>query len=397
MIKNTNAVFTDAYIEKLPAKDKMYRVWDAKISGFGCRVFPTGRKVYMYQYRTLDGKKNAVTIGKHGLINASLARKKASELISQIFRGINPQTEKREEKKQQKESMLFKDFWKIFEETYIAERWGKDTLMKEKSRINTILAFFGNKRLDEITREVILSFDQFLKNKKSGSSIFSYSYRCILRPLFNHAETIGYKTRNTNPCYDLPTYKSKKVAKILSEDEIEPFLKKLDAYQAKNPQVKAALYLGLYCGFRPKELLQLKWSDVELNKKQIYFKQSKTGEKVLPLHQTAIDIFKTIPKKEGNPYVFYGRYPGKPLTSARGLWKSLKKYMGMDLKIYDLRHTFVTKTLRETDNLALTSKLAGHRNLQTTMRYVHLAADKDLRAGIDKVGATFRKKSEFPS
>ena len=386
------SLLTKKLIESLQSKDKPYVEWDAAIKGFGCKIHPTGRKVYLYKYRNLERKEIWLTLGKHGLLTVDMARKRVSDILAQINNGIDPQAEKKKKKTEKKESMFFKDFWKIFEETYISQRWGDNTLEQAQTLIKRVTSFFGNKKLDEITRETVLSFDRFLKEQKAGPSSFTKTYVAILRPLFNHAEKLGYKERNTNPCYDLPRYKSKKVAKILSEDEIEPFLEKLDQYKAKNPQVKAAIYLKLYCGFRPQELLQLKWLDVELDKRQIYFKKSKTGEKVLPLHQTAIDIFKSIPKKEGNPYVFYGRNPGKPLTSARGLWKSLKKYMRIDLKIYDLRHTFITKTLRETDNLALTSKLAGHKNLQTTMRYVHLAADKDLRAGIDKVGATFRKK-----
>lgn len=391
MNKNTNSIFTDAYIEKLIPKDQMYRVWDSKISGFGCRVFPTGRKVYMYQYRTLEGKKNAVTIGKHGLINASLARKKVSEVVSQIFRGVNPQTEKKAIQKHTKESIIFRDFWRIFEERHISQKWGPHTKDKYKSMIQTMLCFFGNKKLDEITREVILSFDKFLQGRQAGRSIFTKTYVALLRPLFNLAEVLGHKERHTNPCHNLPRYTPKKVGKILSEDEIKKFLNYLDSYEAKNPQVKAAIYLYLYCGFREGELLKLKWEDVEIKDNQIYFKQSKSGEKILPLHQTAVDVFHTIPKKEGNPYIFYGRVPGKPLTSVKGLWTRLKQQMNINMRLHDLRHTFITHTLRRTDNLALTSKLAGHKNIQTTMRYVHLAADKDLRKGIDQVESVFKR------
>lgn len=45
------AKLTKRQIEALQPDTKDYFVWDAELSGFGIRVFPTGRKQFVMQYR----------------------------------------------------------------------------------------------------------------------------------------------------------------------------------------------------------------------------------------------------------------------------------------------------------------------------------------------------------
>ena len=56
-------------------KDTIF--WDSELAGFGVRVHPTGRKVYIAQTRA-DGKAaKRVTVGRHGVITADEARRRA--------------------------------------------------------------------------------------------------------------------------------------------------------------------------------------------------------------------------------------------------------------------------------------------------------------------------------
>ena len=381
--------FTAKYIEALKPKEKDYTVYDSLITGFGCKITPKSRRVYFYKYRNLAQRYVKLTIGKHGLFTTDNARKIAGEYAAKVARGVDPRAEKEEKKEEQKQSMLFKDFWQIYEEKYRAVENKKSTIEKSKSRVKYILDFFGHKNLSSITRDDLVEFEKKLVSMTLGKSIFTKCWKELLSPALNHAEIWGYRPHGSNPCFKLYQYTPKKINNILGEDQIKKFIEFLDQYEAQNSQTKAAIYLYLYCGFRHSELLALKWEDVEIRDNQLYFKDSKTGEKVLPLHKKAVEVFQSIPKKEGNPYVFYGKKDGKPLTTVDSLWGRIKQKAGINIRLHDLRHTFITHTLRKTNNLALTSKLAGHKNIQTTMRYVHLTADTDLRAGIDKVGEIF--------
>lgn len=61
-----------------------------------------------------------------------------------------------------------------------------------------------------------------------------------------------------------------------------------------------------------------------------------------------------------------------------------------DFRLHDLRHTALTRLVRETGNLKLAQKLAGHKDITTTARYAHASLD-DLREGMER--AASRKKS----
>ena len=56
-------------------------IWDEDIKGFGVRVHPTGRKVYIVKYRH-EGRSVKVTIGPHGPVTPAAARAKAAEIVT---------------------------------------------------------------------------------------------------------------------------------------------------------------------------------------------------------------------------------------------------------------------------------------------------------------------------
>ena len=65
-------------------KDTVY--WDRTLSGFGVRVYATGSKVYVVQTRS-GGRSKRVTIGRHGVIAAEQARRRAALIIARIKSG----------------------------------------------------------------------------------------------------------------------------------------------------------------------------------------------------------------------------------------------------------------------------------------------------------------------
>ncbi len=64
--------------------------WDRKLSGFGIRVYASGRKVYVVQVRGPGGSRR-VTLGRHEDLGVEKARKQAAPAIDRIKRGEEPQ------------------------------------------------------------------------------------------------------------------------------------------------------------------------------------------------------------------------------------------------------------------------------------------------------------------
>ena len=83
MAKLQGTTISRRTVEALKA-DRDTVFWDSELLGFGVRVYPTGRKVYVVQTRAggKDGKR--VTVGRHGVISAEEARRRAALIVARI-------------------------------------------------------------------------------------------------------------------------------------------------------------------------------------------------------------------------------------------------------------------------------------------------------------------------
>ena len=68
-------------------KDTVF--WDRDLPGFGIRVYASGTKMYVVQSRT-KGKSVRVTVGRHGVISADEARRRAARIVNRIKAGEDP-------------------------------------------------------------------------------------------------------------------------------------------------------------------------------------------------------------------------------------------------------------------------------------------------------------------
>jgi hypothetical protein len=73
-------------------KDRTF-LWDDAVAGFGVAAFPSGRKVYVAQYRQ-DGRSRRVAIGKHGRLTPEQARSEAKKLLGLVETGADPIAER---------------------------------------------------------------------------------------------------------------------------------------------------------------------------------------------------------------------------------------------------------------------------------------------------------------
>ena len=69
-------------------KDTVF--WDRELMGFGVRVYPSGSKVYVVQTRAGGRAATRVTVGRHGVITAEEARRRAALIVARIKAGEDP-------------------------------------------------------------------------------------------------------------------------------------------------------------------------------------------------------------------------------------------------------------------------------------------------------------------
>ena len=189
-----------------------------------------------------------------------------------------------------------------------------------------------------------------------------------------------YLPPRSNPCTGINKYKENQKQRFLSDAELKRLEESLILQEKEQPKsycTVKALSLIMYTGCRMGEILNLKWENVYIKDRYIHLPDTKTGEGARPLNQKAIDLLSSMKHKEGNPYVFYGKIPGQPIVEIKKAWKTiLKRAEIKDFRIHDLRHSFASFALKKGVPLVHVSKLLGHRNIATTMRYAHLELEQ---------------------
>jgi integrase len=382
---------TKAVIDSKNPQEKNYFVWDSEIKGFGCQILKGGKKTYVFYYHSpLTRTKAYIKIGCHGNITVDFARGKAKALSAAVASGIDPRQEKKEKLIEKRQSTPFRDFFEVFKEKHITKEYkGKG----EKNNLNIsklhILPWFSNKKLEEIASKDVRQFLDSL------SHIPRTANRCVslLSVAFRKAEEWEYLPPKSNPCLGIRKFKENKKQRFLSDPELkklEESLTQQEKEQSSSYSSVNAIRMLLYTGCREGEILNLKWENVRHKDRYIYLEDTKTGESARPLNQKAIDVLTSMKPQEGNPYIFYGKVPGKPLAKINGVtWKKVLKRAGIKgFRIHDLRHSFASFCLSQGVDLYTVSKLLGHKNIATTTRYAHLELEH-LKEATNKVARVF--------
>jgi len=79
------------------AKQLIY--WDTEVKGFGVRVLPSGLKTFVVQYRTAEGVKRRLNLGRFGPLTVEKARDLAKLKLAEVIVGEDPADKVREARK----------------------------------------------------------------------------------------------------------------------------------------------------------------------------------------------------------------------------------------------------------------------------------------------------------
>jgi len=156
-----------------------------------------------------------------------------------------------------------------------------------------------------------------------------------------------------------------------------------------DPYAAAALRLLLLTGARLREVLNLKWEWVDLERGLLLLPDSKTGRKTIILNAPALSLLSRTQRM--GKYVIAGGNAGtkdeKPSSDLKRPWAAVSKRAGLSgVRLHDLRHTNASVGAGAGLGLPIIGKLLGHANTATTERYAHLDNDP-LRKAANRIGS----------
>ena len=360
---------TDGTVAALPAgKDTV--VWDRALTGFGVRVYPSGAKVYVVQTRGPGGTKR-ITVGRHGVIGAQEARRRAALIIARIRAGDEPVPEA-----QKTETITVANLAQRYLREHVAVRCKPTTAAQYRLAIERyIVPALGTRPVSSLSRSQVADLQHSLSDRPAMANLVI----ATLSRMIDQAMAWGVAGEMTNPCRSAPKYRTRRRERFLTDAEFQRLGRVLDEMEAEgrlSPYAAAAIRLLMLTGCRRNEILTLRWEDVHLQTQELHLSDSKTGPRTVSLSPEAAQVLAQLRRLPGNPWVIPGAKPGARLSSLFEPWRRVRARAGLDdVRIHDLRHSYASRALALGESLPVIAKLLGHAQIQTTARYTHLTRD----------------------
>ena len=338
------------------------------------------------------------TIGPYGVETIESARAKARRVLSSANLG----TDVAEERKKRREMPTFT----AWVDTYLSRvrtenkdpRSYEKFLGKESPKGKALRAKWGKRPIDTITPEDVLAFRDGLrreKRKKNGEAAKDATaapapkgpppttanrWTGAVRACFSAAIRAGHIT--TNPARGhTPLIEAAPRARVLSPDEMERFLRALEA--EPDVHVRAAFRLLVETGARLSEVLRARWEDVDLAAGLWRIPSPKSGHpQVVPLGTRTAAMLKKLAKK--GPYVIAGRKADEPRADLKNPWERLRTEAELgDVRVHDIRRSFGLEVAKSA-GLHVASKLLRHSSIKVTEQVYAPLGLEDLRAAVEK-------------
>lgn len=147
-------------------------VWDDDLPGFGLRVYPSGRKSYLVQYKIggRGGRTRRISLGLHGIQTVEEARKKAAKLLAAVADGGDPAVDRAKSR----QAFSIADLAKLYLAEGPAEKPNKKASSWATDRSNLerhVMPLLGRKLLSALTQTDIAKFQADVAAGKSRADV----------------------------------------------------------------------------------------------------------------------------------------------------------------------------------------------------------------------------------
>jgi integrase len=248
---------TKSVIDQLQPGSTDVVYWDASLAGFGVKVTPRGRKVFIVLYRTRDGfsKLRKYTIGPYGQTTLAIARGTAQKVLAARLDGKDPAAEKR----QLRRKIIKDSVDEVVAEYLLRHVDGIRSAIETKRILNreVLLRWSGRSLHDIGKHDVLKLLDEIVDRGSPGMANRAFT---VVRALFNWS--IGRGLLEKSPCAGLSKPSSERARdRVLSDEELKAII--LAARQGGFPYGSIVELLALTAQ-RRQEVAAMSWNEIDL-------------------------------------------------------------------------------------------------------------------------------------
>jgi integrase len=343
-------------IDALPTPQSDLVYWDAGLPGFGVKVTPKGRKVFIVLYRTggAGSKLRKYTIGPYGRVTLHQARAVAQRVFAAKTEGRDPAAEKREAKRR-----TVADRVEDLLELFIAQRLSQNRSGEEIARLlrREIGKPWGDRSIHSINKrdvvEVIAAIEQRgapVAANKTLKSIKQFLRWCVGRAILDQSPAEGVP---------LPAKETSR-DRVLDDEELARVI--VAARKIGDPYGGIVELLAL-TGQRREEVARLTWEEIDFIRRiwKIPKSRTKNGKAhVVHLCDQALAVLNRLGRR--GPFVFslLGRKPFQRFGQYKSLLDSVSGVAGW--RLHDLRRTCVSGMARLGVAPHVADKILNHQS-----------------------------------
>src|SRR6516165_4808626 len=321
-----------------PESDVVY--WDAGCPGFGIKITPKGRKVFIVLYRTggARSKLRKYTVGPYGRVTLHQARVAAQRVFVAKLEGRDPAAEKREAKRR-----VVADRVDDLLETFVAQRLSQNRSGDEIARLlrREMGKTWTGRSIHEISKRDVVELVSAIEQRgapvaanKTLKSIKTFLRWCVGRAVLDQS-----------PAENVPM-PSKEVARdrVLDDDELAQVI--LAARKIGGPYGDIVELLAL-TGQRREEVARLQWAELDLAQRVWTLPKSRTkNAKAHVVHLSKQSMAVLTRADQPGPFVFslLGTKPFQEFSRAKRRLDQLSGVTGW--RLHDLRRTCVSGMAR---------------------------------------------------
>jgi integrase len=292
--------------------------------------------------------------------------------------------------------------------------WGKSNLAIQRYNLAHLNKHFGKRLLTEITADSIGVYKGLRMDENA-------SHRTINMEISTLRMILKWKRLWSAISDDVKMLEENaSIGKQLTIDEETRLLEV--CRKSPQPSLYTAVVIFSNAGLRNGELRMARWSQVNFLGRPTFTvgKKAKTkgsAGREVPLNQEALAAFQDWrarwPKAADDDYIFpseklvfkgagaaergqmssYAVDRTKPLGSWKTAWRTAKKQAGVECRMHDLRHSFVSKLAETETPGSVIEDLAGHLTAAMRRRYTHISPQAKEQA-VARISALFGQTSQ---
>lgn len=376
-------MLTKSMIDRAEVHAEPYVIWDDELGGFGCKIFPSGKRSFVVRYRLRGSRKRyQPTLGTYGMLTVAQARAQARTMLTAARFGQDPQAETKARRATETALASALTVSKLVEQYVAALSAGTAATKRLRGRapapgyisdtvlhLNRLAGAYGAQAANAVSRGDVL---RLLNDYMPQPSTHRRMHGAISRM---YAWARRHELVTSNPAHDIETTTPPSRERVLSLDELARIWRAAETLELLYGDTVKLL---ITTGQRRAEVAGMQWGEIDLTRALWTLPAARTKARrqhVLPLPPLAVAVllrrrmaFQHAPTAGDLvlPSLARDRENIAPISGWNWLKRELDRLSGVAAwRLHDFRRSIVTICAEHGAEVAVLDSMLNHASSAT--------------------------------